>query len=170
VISGMTITPARSRRATFVGPYYTSGKCILTKSPELASTSPEDLLSTSEVRIAALAGSTSEEFVRNSLPNATLVLTERLDEGIQQLLQDEVGGLVADRESCSFALLRYPDSGLIESENTYTIEPMGIALAPDDVRFAGMIESYLTALNDRGVLERSKAFWFENPAWVTGVR
>ena len=32
VMSGMTITPARSRRATFVGPYYTSGKSILTRS------------------------------------------------------------------------------------------------------------------------------------------
>jgi len=170
VISGMTITPARARRATFVGPYYTSGKCILTKSAKLAETPPEQLRDISNVRLAALAGSTSEEFVRASIPNATLVLSDQLDQAIDQVLQGSVDGLVADRESCSYALLRYPDAGLIESENTYTIEPMGIALAPEDVRLTRMVETYLNALSERGVLERSKAFWFENPEWVKGVR
>ncbi len=36
VMSGMTINPSRSQRVTFVGPYYTSGKALLTRSEEIA--------------------------------------------------------------------------------------------------------------------------------------
>ena len=36
VISGMTITPARNARVAFVGPYFISGKSLLTKSEKIA--------------------------------------------------------------------------------------------------------------------------------------
>jgi ABC-type amino acid transport substrate-binding protein len=43
-MSGMTITPRRVERVTFVGPYFTSSKTLLTRSEELAAIEiPEDL-------------------------------------------------------------------------------------------------------------------------------
>jgi ABC-type amino acid transport substrate-binding protein len=170
VMSGMTITPARSRRAIFVGPYFTSGKSILTKSEALAAATVPADLDSPELRLAALAGSTSQDFVRKSVPRANLIVTERLEEGIQKVIDGEVDALVADRETCAFAVLRHPDAGLIASSIPFTVEPMGIAVPPDDPRLANLIEKYLTALRDRGVLQQARSFWFEDPSWVKDLR
>ena len=63
VISGMTITPERNARVAFVGPYFISGKSVLTKSPTIASADSATLLNNADQRYAVLAGSTSEAFV-----------------------------------------------------------------------------------------------------------
>lgn len=170
VMSGMTITPARSQRVSFVGPYYTSGKSILTKSPKLAAVQVASDLDSPELKLAALAGSTSEEFARNSLPRAKLVTTERLEGGIEKVMRGEVDALVADRETCSFAVLRFPDAGLIAAEAAFTVEPMGIAVRQDEPQLANLIRTYLTALDDSGVLGRAKQFWFKDPSWVKDLR
>jgi len=170
VMSGVTITPARSERVTFVGPYFTSGKSLLTKSDSLAGVRiPQDLDST-KIRLSALAGSTSESFVRDSIPRAKLVVTEYLEEAIQKVLDGEVDALIADRETCSFAVLRHPNQGLINPDVVFTIEPMGIAIAPDDPRFANLIQTYLNALEEHGILEKARAFWFKDPTWVQDLR
>ncbi len=170
VMSGMTITPSRSQRAIFLGPYYTSGKTILTKSKKLAATSIAEELDREDLRLAALKGSTSEEFARDSLPRATLVVTEGLDEAVAMVVKGEVDALVADRETCSFAVLRHPDAGLIAASTSFTVEPMGIAVALDNPRLANLIQAYLKALADSGTLEKAQAFWFKDPSWVKNLR
>ena len=170
VMSGMTITPRRVERATFIGPYFTSGKTLLTRSEELAAVEiPEDL-DKPELRFAALRGSTSEEFARSSLSNAQLVLTAGLDQAVQKVVSGEVDALVADRETCFFAVLRYPDQGLIASPATFTLEPMGIAVPLDEPQLANLLRTYFTALAESGALERAQTVWFKDPSWVKSLR
>ena len=71
VISGLTITPERNARVAFAGPYLISGKSLLTKSEVLANVEDMEALNDSSRKYAALAGSTSEEFVKELLPNGT---------------------------------------------------------------------------------------------------
>jgi polar amino acid transport system substrate-binding protein len=170
VMSGMTITPARSRRATFIGPYFTSGKSLLTKSEELAKVKVPQDLDTEGLRLVALEGSTSEGFVRKRLPKAALLPSPSLDEAIRLVLEGTVDALVADRETCHFAVLRHPDAGLFQSEAVFTVEPMGIAVGVDDTRLARLIGIYLEALEDRGVLQQARDFWFRDPSWVKSLR
>lgn len=170
VMSGMTITPRRVERATFIGPYFTSGKTLLTRSRELAAVEIPQDLDKPELRFAALRGSTSEEFARRSLPNATLVLTAGLDQAVQKVVSGEVDALVADRESCFFAVLRFPDQGLIASPAAFTLEPMGIAVPLDEPRLANLLRTYFTALSEAGTLERAQKVWFEDPSWVKSLR
>lgn len=171
VMSGMTITPARSQRVTFVGPYHTSGKAILTRSAELASLTRPDPLDSAQLWIAALAGSTSEEFVRDSLPNAKLVSVERLDDAVAKVFDGHVDALLADRETCMIAQLRHADAGLRVSDAVFSVEPYGIAVPPDDPRLASLVQTYLDALASRGVLERASRFWIDDPsAWVGDIR
>jgi len=170
VMSGMTITPARSRRVTFVGPYYTSGKSMLTKSPELAGAQLAEDLDSPDLRVAALTGSTSEDFVRKRLPRATLILSAELEPAIRMVIDGDVDLLIADHETCDFAVLRHPDAGLISPPTTFSIEPMGIAVPRDDPRFANVIQLYFNALAETGALERVRTFWFTDPSWVQGLR
>ncbi len=170
VMSGMTITPGRSQRVTFVGPYYTSGKTILTRTPALAAASSPGELDSPQLRFAALRGSTSEAFVRGSLSRARLVAVERLEEAVGMVAEGRVDALVADRETCAVAVLRRPGEGLLQSEAVFTVEPMGIAVPPDDPRLAGLVQTYLDALASRGVLEKASAFWMKDPSWVQEIR
>lgn len=170
VVSGMTITPARSLRVLFVGPYYTSGKSILVRSGELAGVQGPEDLDRPDLRIAALAGSTSESFVRGSMPRARLMADERIEDAIQHVVAGQADLLVADRETCDFAVLRFPDAGLVSPPVTFTIEPMGIALHPDETRLARMIQSYLKSLEERGALQKARDFWFRDSSWVGDVR
>jgi polar amino acid transport system substrate-binding protein len=170
VMSGMTITPERTRSVAFIGPYYTSGKSLLTRSPELAAVTVAVELDSSELQLVALMGSTSEIFVSNTLPKARLVLTPTLDEAIRQVIDGDVDALVADRETCAFAVLRHPDANLIAGEASFTIEPMGIAVPLDEPRLANLVQIYLTALGERGALEKARAFWLNDPSWVKDLR
>ena len=170
VMSGMTITPERIQRASFVGPYFTSGKTILTKSEELAGAeNPQDLAKKTP-RVVALAGSTSEAFARRSLPGAKLETTKTLQEAIDKVLKSEVDLLVADRETCTFAALRHDKAGLIVSEETFTVEPMGIAVALGQPQLVNLLEAYLAALRDGGALAKARDFWFEDSSWVINLR
>ncbi|MGD9274804.1 MAG: transporter substrate-binding domain-containing protein, partial [Desulfobacterales bacterium] len=66
VISGMTMTAHRNLRVAFVGPYLISGKGLLTREATLAATKDPDAIDLAEVRLTALAGSTSADFVRKA--------------------------------------------------------------------------------------------------------
>ena len=170
VMSGMTITPQRVERVAFVGPYFTSGKSFLTRSKELAGVKVPEDLDRPDLSIAALRGSTSEEFARKFLPNANLSLTNGLDDGIRKVIAGEVDAFVADRETCSFAVLRFPDQGLIAANAAFTLEPMGIAVPLDQPRLANLIRVYFDALSQSKGLEEAKSFWFQDPSWVVNLR
>ena len=170
VMSGMTITPERARRVAFIGPYYTSGKSLLTRSRQLADVKVAKDLDSSELRFAALKGSTSESFVENTLPSARLVTTEGLDEAVQKVIDGKVDALVADRETCAFSVLRHPEAGLLAAGATFTLEPMGIGVPLDQPRLANLVQTYLNALAERGILKKAKAFWLKDPSWVKDLR
>ena len=83
VISGMTITAARSRKVSFVGPYVISGKSILTNSKALAAAREAGEINRADLKLAALAGSTSEEFIQKVAPEATLMSWRGMEGGVE---------------------------------------------------------------------------------------
>lgn len=170
VMSGLTITPRRNMRVAFVGPYFISGKSMLTKPRVLDSNPDPRKLNRASFRVAALRDSTSERFVERVLPEATLVRVDRLDDGIGQVAADRVDALVADYETCALAALRRPESGLVYLRKPFTVEPIGIAMPPDDPLLVNLIGNYLVALENTGMLKRAWSYWFENPDWLKSIR
>jgi polar amino acid transport system substrate-binding protein len=166
IMSGMTMTPARNLRVAFVGPYMISGKSILTTSAALARIDDADDIDQSKVRMAALKGSTSEEFVKTVWPRMQLTTTDDYDAAIQLLREDKVGALVADFPICALSVMRYPDDGFATLDQPLTIEPMGVAMPPDDALFINMMENYLGALEGIGILELLEEKWFEDGSWL----
>ena len=167
VISNVTITPERNARVAFVGPYFISGKSLLTKSREIARIrDPVDLDDPNRTYVA-LEGSTSARFVAENAPRARLVTTADTDSAVQMVLDDEVDALIADFPTCEVAMLRHPDAGLSTARSPFTVEPLGIALPPDDPLFVNLVANYLTTLENTGMLTRFKARWFSSGSWVS---
>jgi polar amino acid transport system substrate-binding protein len=169
-MSGIGITPQRNLRVGFVGPYFISGKSLLSLSDEILAVETPAELNRPGLRIAALAGSTSEDYVRRHLSKATLISSTGLDAAVQLVLGGQADALLADLETCHFAVLRHPDSGLKALGEAFTIEPIGIALPPDDAQLTNLLENYLKALERQGALAKVRDYWFENDDWLESLR
>ena len=63
VLSGMTITPKRNLKVAYVGPYYISGKGILTKAARLAALKDASEINEADVTLVAVRRTTSQVFV-----------------------------------------------------------------------------------------------------------
>ncbi len=169
VMSGMTMTPERNVRVAFVGPYMVSGKSILTTSTALAAIDEASDIDQSDIRLAALAGSTSQKFVERLIPKAKLTTTSDYDEGVKAVMEGKVDAMVADFPICALTMLRYPDAGLATLSRPLTIEPIGIALPPGDSLLVNMVTNYLGALEGTGLLELLEKKWFEDGSWLLQV-
>jgi polar amino acid transport system substrate-binding protein len=169
-MSGIGITPERNLRVAFVGPYLVSGKSLLSKKDEILAVKDPAELDRAGITIVALAGSTSEDYVRRNLPKAALVTTPGLDAAVEMVITDRADALLADLETCHFAALRHQDAGLRTLGRTFTTEPMGIAVAPDDAQLINLLENYLKALERQGALEKANRYWFENDDWLGALR
>lgn len=169
VISGVTITPVRNLRVDFVGPYLKSGKAFLAKSKTIANVSDATVIDNPSTKVAALKGSTSENFVKTVMPKAQLFATNNYDEAIELVLQDKVHALVADYPICVVALLRYPDAGFVSIHTTLTYEPYGIALPLNDAHMLNWVGNFLGIMEGSGQMQHLKDKWFENGDWLDKV-
>jgi ABC-type amino acid transport substrate-binding protein len=166
IMSGMTATLQRNIRVPFVGPYHVSGISILTKSSTLAGMESANEMNKDSLTIAAMRGSTSEDFVERALNKPKLVTTADHAEAVQMLLDGKVDLVVADGPACALSILRYPDAGLVTLKSPLTIEPIGIAIAPGDALMINLVQNYLQALRATGALDALQKNWFENGAWL----
>ncbi len=166
VMSGMSITPERNLKVPFVGPYFLSGKSILTKSSVLAQAEDADDLDDLNLKIAALSGSTSERFVEAVLPSAELAPAENYEQAVQALIDEKVQAVVADFEACALAVLLNPKANLMTLQKPLTVEPIGIAVAPGDALLVNFLENTLGGLEASGLLEALRMRWLENGDWI----
>jgi ABC-type amino acid transport substrate-binding protein len=166
VISGLTITPERSRSVSFVGPYTLSGKSILTTQRIKAVVKEPTDFNSAEIRIVALKDSTSAAYVQKKLPDALFDAIDNYNEGIEMLLTGKVDALVADVPVLKLAQLRYPEANLGIIEPALSIEPLGIAIDRNARQLDSLLRNYLRAFQHGGLLPRLQHKWFEDNSWV----
>lgn len=166
IMSGMTITPERNLKATFLGPYIISGKSILAKAKRIALLDEMNELNQEKVKVVVLEGSTSESFVKKQAPKIKLSTTKDYTAAVKMVLEDKVDVMVADYPICLISILRHPEAGLGTLDAPLTIEPIGLALPPNAFQLHNMIENFLSALQMTGKMEELRIEWFENSAWL----
>jgi polar amino acid transport system substrate-binding protein len=167
VMSQVTATLERNRRVAFVGPYYVSGKSLLTKSSTVAAVQETQEINQADMRIATLKGSTGETFVARRAPQAQLVPTSDYASAVDLLLNDEVDAFLADAPIVKLTAMRYPNADLAVLRKPLTVEPIGIAVSPEDPLLLNLVQNYMRALEASGGLEVLLKKWFENAGWLT---
>ena len=166
ILSGMTMTSKRNLKVAFVGPYYVSGKGVLTNVATLASITDPNALDDRKFKIAALEGSTSAEFVKVIMKKATLVTTKDYDTAVDMVIQRKVDAMVADHPICVVSVARYPQHNLFSIISPFTYEPLGVALPADDPLLVNWVTNFLNKLEDSGIMETMKDRWFRDVSWV----
>lgn len=161
VISGMTISPARTRNVSFVGPYMLSGKSLLASAELMSKTKGGEGFNSSTVKLVALKGSTSESFVQQKLPRAVLTTVANYDEGVQMLLAGKVDGMVADMPILAMTRQRNRNAELHLVTPPLSTELLGIAVARGDEQFENLLRNYLLAFEKTGLFVSLHKKWFE---------
>ncbi|HQR61357.1 MAG TPA: transporter substrate-binding domain-containing protein [Methylophilaceae bacterium] len=169
ILSNMSITPERTEKVSFVGPYMMSGMSILTKDSALKTITSVDDFNKKGLRLLALKNSTHANFVKTVAPDATLTETGSYDEGVAMLIDGKADALVADMTQCILAVMRYPDAGLKTLDKPLTVEPIGIAISKNDAQFFNLVDNYLRAYEKTGVLTQLRKKWFEDDAWIAAL-
>ena len=166
IISGMTITAERNLEFAFVGPYYISGKAFLTKFKTVAAVKNPGEINNPKTKLAALKGSTSQEFAKNFIPEALLYPTADYQEAVQMVIDGKVDAMLADYPICVISVFRYPDAGLISLISPLTYEPIGIAAPATDPLLINWLQNYLRYLDDTDVLDAMRERWFARGSWL----
>ncbi|MFW2440754.1 MAG: transporter substrate-binding domain-containing protein [Arenicellales bacterium] len=159
VISNMTINPGRNMRVAFVGPYMTSGKCLITKKENLAKTDDAAELNITDMKLVVLKGSTSEDIVSTLMPKVKLTTVENIDKGIKMVADDKMGGMMADYPVCLHTINANPKAGFISVFSMLTYEPIGIALPANDALFVNWTTNFLERLDKTETLEVLATKW-----------
>ena len=166
ILSNMTITPKRNLKVAFVGPYFTSGKAFLTKIKTLAMANKPQDLEVKNIKLVALKGSTSQAFVEETMPDATLVTANGYDEAVKMVLEDKVQAMVADYPICVVSVFRYPNQGLLSVVTQLTYEPIGVGVPAGDPLLVNWVENFMGIADKTGLLGKLKEKWLLNADWL----
>jgi len=164
IVSGMTMTPERNMKVAFIGPYYVSGKGILTKYKNLETLKKEGVNS-AKFKVATLKGSTSQDIVEKAAPKAGLVLAGSYDEALNLLFQDKVDIVVADYPFCAYIADRYREKELVVGETKLSFEPLGIAVREDPL-WINALDNFLRLLVGSGEMTTLQDKWFKTREWI----
>jgi len=167
VMSGMTMTAERSLSFAFVGPYYVSGKSLLTQDETLSRVERTNELDREDLTLIALGGSTSASYVKNDLPKVKLLTAPDYDAAVKVVLAGKAQAMVADLPALVVTMLRNPDKGLSTSAALLTLEPIGVAMPLDDPVLEKYVTNIVEALEATGQVDELKKYWFEGARWLS---
>jgi polar amino acid transport system substrate-binding protein len=160
VLSNMTINPARNMNVAFIGPYLTSGKCVVTKEETLAKAEEVKDLNAKDVSLAVLKDSTSEKFVRTLMPNVIVKTVLNSQDGAELVASDKVNGMLTDLPVCLATIKNNPDAGFVTVVSLLTYEPIGVAVSGDDPLFINWTENFLERVTETAMLDVLAVKWF----------
>jgi polar amino acid transport system substrate-binding protein len=167
VLSAMTMTPGRNLKFAFVGPYFPSGKSVLTKGKNVEAVDEIAKMNNPDKVLVALKGSTSQMFVEKLMPKAKLVLADDYDQAVAMVRNDKAVAMVADYPICMVSVYRFPDAGLVTLGKPISYEPIGVALSPNDPLLVNWVQNALHLLEKTGELDVLMQRWFKDTSWVS---
>lgn len=168
VMSGMAMTIERNMQYAFVGPYFVTGKSVLSKS---ASYSDDNIneLNAKNVKIASLKGSTSETYVKSQFPEAKHIPVTDYEEAVRMLRNDEIHALVADYTECTFISFKNSTDRFFVTSDLLTTERIGLAVSPTDPLFVNLLTNFLGEIKDSGQLNELENEWVRSMDWMDRV-
>ena len=167
ILSGVTMTPQRNLKVAFVGPYFASGKSVLTKKKNVESVDELSKMNHPDKVLVALKGSTSQLFVEKLIPKAKLVLTDNYDQAVDIVRDEKAVAMVADYPICVVSVHRYPDAGFITLGKPISYEPIGVALPANDPLLVNWVQNSLNFLDKSGEIEGLMLRWFKDTSWLS---
>jgi ABC-type amino acid transport substrate-binding protein len=161
VMSGMSITPERKKRVSFVRPYLRVGQMALIRRGDYDRLSKPGAMDEPTSRVGFLRGTTSEAYAREHLKRATLQGFADLDPGIEALRQKEIDFFIADAPII-WKVRGGLESGEKELKGLYTPlteEYLAWAVRQDNTALRDRLNAVVSAWQKNGTIETIEDRW-----------
>jgi glutamate transport system substrate-binding protein len=162
VVATYTINDKRKELVDFAGPYYVAGQDIMVKKGNpLQINGPDDLAGK---KVCSVEGSTPAQNIRNSYPQAQLVLFDVYSKCADALGNGQVDAVTTDNVILTGLVAGNPE-GFELVGSPFTEEPYGIGLKKDDTDFRTFVNDALEESFSNGDWA---AAWDRTAGTITG--
>ena len=161
IMSGMSVTPARSKKVLFTEPYMKVGQMALIRTADLVRWSRPAALYRKGTRVGVKAGTTGESWARANLPDATITAFDTVQEGTRALEKGRIDIFIHDAPTIwrLTANTATQKAGLMGLYRPLTEEHLAWAVRPDDKALASALNHTLEQLKQNGTLGRIQTRW-----------
>ena len=160
IMSGMTITKARSSVVDFTIPYLRSGQILLVRMEDQRrfSTGVESLLNTS-YRIGTVADTISDYFVTTAINGANEVVFKTSERAVKALIKNEIDAFIYDAPIVCYYAARHQNDKLIPILTMATEEYIGWAVRKGDAELLTKVNEFINSYKNQGTLQDEIKYW-----------
>lgn len=158
VISGMDITPERSKQVSFTDPYYANSALVIAKKGAFKSF--DDLKGK---RIGMENGTTHQKYLQDKHPEVKTVAYDSYQNAIIDLKNGRIDGVFGDTAVVNEWLKTNPQLGTATPKVTdpqYFGTGLGIAVRPDNKALLEKLNAALAAIKADGTYQKISDQWF----------
>ncbi len=160
VMSGMTITQARSALVDFSRPYLRSGQILLVRMEDRRrfATGVDSLLNTN-YRIGTVADTVSDFFVTTAINGANEIVFKTSQEAVDALIAKDIDAFVYDAPIVCYYAARHQNDKLIPVLTMATEEYIGWAVRKGDAELLAKVNGFLDTMTSQGALQEEINYW-----------
>ena len=158
VISGMDITPERSKQVTFTSPYYANSALVIAKKD-----SYKTFADLKGKRIGMENGTTHQKYLQDKHPEVKTVAYDSYQNAIIDLKNGRIDGVFGDTAVVNEWLKTNPQLGAATEKVTdpqYFGTGLGIAVRPDNKALLEKLNAALAAIKADGTYQKISDQWF----------
>lgn len=158
VISGMDITPERSKQVAFTNPYYANSAVVIAKKGAFKSL--EDLKGK---RIGMENGTTHQKYLQDKHPEIKTVSYDSYQNAIIDLKNGRLDGVFGDTAVVNEWIKTNPQLGTVGEHVTdpqYFGTGLGIAVRPENQALLKKLNDALAAIKADGTYQKISDKWF----------
>ena len=160
IMSGMSITQARSAVVDFSLPYLRSGQILLVRMEDRRrfGTGVESLMNTN-YRIGTVADTVSDFFVTTAINGANEIVFKTSQQAVDALINKEIDAFVYDAPIVCYYAARHQNDKLAPVLNMATEEYIGWAVKKGNTELLTKVNEFLNSLKNQGQLKEEIQYW-----------
>ena len=160
IMSGMTITKARSALVDFSIPYLRSGQILLVRMEDRRrfGTGVESLMNTN-YRIGTVADTISDFFVTTAINGANEIVYNTSQEAVDALINKEIDAFVYDAPIVCYYAARHQNDKLTPVLTMATEEYIGWAVRKGETDLLAQVNEFLDSFKNEGNLQKEIQYW-----------
>ncbi|MFD1802973.1 arginine ABC transporter substrate-binding protein [Mixta tenebrionis] len=158
VISGMDITPERSKQVAFTRPYYANSAIVIAAKDKY-----QTMTALKGKRIGMENGTTHQRYMQDKHPEVITVAYDSYQNAILDLKNGRLDGVFGDTAVVNEWLKENPQLGTVGEAVTdpqYFGVGLGIAVRPDNQALLSKLNGALDAITADGTLKKINDRWF----------
>lgn len=159
IMSGMTITAARSQQVSFSNPYLDAGQMAIIRYADAGRLSFRGALFRPGTRVAVQANTTGEEFAKKTLKTANITAFDSINEGFALLKSGQVDFLVHDAATSWSLATDRKNEDLLSLNHQLTEEKLGWAVQKNNAALLNAVNEQLAIMQRNGMLRAIIRKW-----------